>query len=746
MKISAIFQNLNVQGQQTFANRSAANSTSGTSAAFSGENAEALNTLFSKYNQTPDTDTVSSVESFMKTAQGSTDSKLETVETALYKGIEMTPGNLNAVHSALNDDGEMLKVLTAPNEDEATVDKKAETLLKFSDFLQLPERVKRAILESLTQFSELRADGSASGELSEQAAGQALETLASVLGTTDVQSLLESLGLKTIQAEDLSASDLLTVIQTLLTAESDSETVLSTVAETMEATVADAVLFDAAPKVKETGHRKTEDASIERSGSDEAVDKTDAEKLNENDGETVKIKPITERQSETMADSKDTASGQTEGDAINEASEIHSEVRPEKAVDDTDEESIENLVLAAIDQVFGMAGDTLQALDVQVDIKQYLVETTTEATIQAKNDFSAFQKSVDTLLTVEPESSNEDVYEALSKTIEKLDRLILKSTVGLFTDMYQEKTLLQSGARLEEARSALESGATNKAMALIETVKSDIGGIVFKPSESRLQLFASFQLSEASAAVDSESPEKLALDTEIKKMLEWYKDSSGVRQSRDVMEIVRFMGGNHEAEVVEALETPNSKKNQDWGQGNVKEMLLRLMKENTENRTVEAQTMSLTGQQMMNQQDQQGRRQFHFFNLPFEDGETVGNMKVYLQGNQSGERLDYKNTELYFAMNLNRLGETGIRVKVASGVCDVTVMNETPEVLRETFESLFEELGAMGIEPGNLRFETTVSRTSLGREMAQDSAQESAQQIGKSPYAYQPEKGFDYTI
>ena len=690
MKINNFFQNYGMQEPRVPV---AQNTMEKSTSAFSGDGAKALDALFSKYNQKPDSDVVKTVENFMDKVPGSVEEKLETVEMALYKNIEITPDHLEAIHASLGDNGEILEALMGPSVE--TPEKKLQTLLTLSDYLKLPEDMKQAIRAALEVFSS-----------PEGSPAQAFDVLISALGIRDAGEFLTALGFEpTLVQESFSAENFLAVMQALLS---------------------------------EDGAVLVNDLKIDGAIEAQVLD------LHGEQIEQTHDRPEKKVDFETFKSNTDTAAVDVEDDAdetvkISEPSAEGSEKLQKKTLDAPEMEDLdlEEQVLSALAQLSSMMGNTMESLEASIDFKQYLIETTTEATIQAKADFTAFQKSVETLLTFDVET---DVDEALSKTIEKLDRLILRSNVGLFTDMYQEKALLQSRTQLDEARAALDSGDFDLAMERVETVKTAIGEIVFKPSETRIQLFASIKKNEASAALLPETADKNPLDIEIKKMLEWYKDASGMRQSRDVMEMIRFMGGNHEAEVVESLEARDVQKHQEWMQGNVKEILLRLMKEDTENRSVEAQTMSLTGQQMMNQQDQQNRRQFHFFNLPFEDGETVGSMKVYLQGSRSGSKLDYKNTEMYFGMHLNRLGETGIKVKITGGTCDVTVMNANPEALRATFESVFSELADFGVVPGMLRFETTVNRVAIGGGSAAQTQPEN------DAFVYDPKKGFDYSI
>ena len=106
--------------------------------------------------------------------------------------------------------------------------------------------------------------------------------------------------------------------------------------------------------------------------------------------------------------------------------------------------------------------------------------------------------------------------------------------------------------------------------------------------------------------------------------------------AREILETLRFLGLNHEMEVAESLEGVDDETQKDWANGNVKEILLKLMKEDAKDRSVEAteqNLMNFSGQQMMNDTGN-GQPPFYFFNLPIMDGEELGNMKVYMTRNE----------------------------------------------------------------------------------------------------------------
>lgn len=397
-------------------------------------------------------------------------------------------------------------------------------------------------------------------------------------------------------------------------------------------------------------------------------------------------------------------------------------------------ESIEQLIINAVNTL-------VETLDQDIfKVKQYLVEKTTEATIEAKNTFDSFKKETQLLLDLPEKESPTELLEKVSKAIDKMEKVIMRSTVTLFTDMHMEKELLVSSAKLQEARNVLVHGQLTEAMAIVSEVKKTIDQMQFTPSVKSIQAFATASRKEIdlilSSGDDIKSPKIMS---HVGEALQVFKDTNGARHARDVVDILRFMGINHEVEVADKIDRKDTAKTMEWSQTNVKEILLKLMKEETEQRNVQKSMMSLTGQQMMNQSEDERKRQFHYFNMPFEDGETVGNMKVYVNGRKEGVRLDAENSELYFGMSSRNLGELGIKVSIQMGKLSLKIMTDQKEKVQSVFETLFEGVEEIGYHKGTLEWaglNTTDAESSI--------------EFSKSPETnkipYEPEKGFDFKI
>ncbi|MBM7562329.1 hypothetical protein [Fusibacter tunisiensis] len=605
---------------------------------------QAIRRLFEKYNQKPDVKSMEIINRFMETAEGTTDEKLETVEMALAKGIDLSQDNLQAIHIALT--GEISRE-TGFLEVETPLPqmtlKEVEGLVRH---LKIPEEVKQKILDTLKNETHLK-----------KAIVQIVKALSEFVGQTG----------RVILDEDASMDQWMSALSKIIS----------------EIPVA-------------SNHNSTDyEQSI--------------------DQHPLKVETQT---SDIKPDIKPDI-----------APEITSEIPEDMEVVSSD---VEALVIATLDQMSVLLDNQL------MDVKQFLVEQTTEATIAASKTFEVYKSEMSQVLDVPEHIKPADLTDKIMMAIEKTDRLILRSNVTLFTDMYMEKELMHASARLGDAKNFVLQGDVAKAVQLVKEVQKQLDEMVFKPSLKRVEAFVTQNgkaiqpLFERPLSDKNPLPNRIRIDAQAQAVLTASKDASGVRHARDIMEILRFTGVNHEAEIAEKVEQKDFQKHMEWQQNNVKEILLKLMKEETDQRTVQKSLMNLTGQQMMNQQNQDQGRQTHYFNMPYEDGESVGSMKVYVSGRKNGMRLDADNTELYFGMDSRKLGGLGIRVTIQAGKVSVKVMTDAPEKIKPAFDGVFETLDEIGYDKGTLEWSDFSTKTQ--------------EKQPKETFEYQPEKGFDFKI
>ncbi len=78
------------------------------------------------------------------------------------------------------------------------------------------------------------------------------------------------------------------------------------------------------------------------------------------------------------------------------------------------------------------------------------------------------------------------VVEKLSQAIERLDKAILKSDIPLYTSMTAEKQLLNWSSELQEARSLVADGQNEKASAIVDKIAKGVEAIQFQPAKLKV--------------------------------------------------------------------------------------------------------------------------------------------------------------------------------------------------------------------------------------------------------------------
>ena len=382
-----------------------------------------------------------------------------------------------------------------------------------------------------------------------------------------------------------------------------------------------------------------------------------------------------------------------------------------KGIVETDdaEETVEHFVQMAVETLAQNMAEVFGAVVDALDIKTFLVEVTTEATIQAKQDFDTFQTTAKNALeTLEVEMkttrvSPEKMAADLSKVAEKVNDLILKSNVTLFTDMPTEKKLLLMSAELDQAQTLIKNGEFAKVQNLVRQTIDLLKSIKFEPSIRRVQVFAGQKLDQVTEALAVES-KKMPLEKQVLEHLTTLQDTQGNRMARDVLETLRYLGLNHEMETAELLDKGTTETTKAWHNSNVKELLLRLMKTEIENRTVagaEESLMNLSGQQMMND-TKSGQQPFYFFNFPIADGDSLGNMKVIMKGVNRNQVMDWQNAELYFGVDLKSAGKIGIKVKIQDRNINVELLNESAADISAKLKGVLDEMADFGYVRGQI--------------------------------------------
>jgi len=659
-----------------------------------------VQSIFDKYQIKPTSDQLEQVSSFMSQSKGTKVDKLQTLDIALYKGIDPTTDNLQTIHQALQHDAEVVKSLAeVPNVGDAKVD--ASTVEKTIEFMKLPESIKNAIKKQMADGSSLK------------------DALRSVM------KLINDKFPGAIEIKNkASVEDIIKAVQSFASKNPSKALVF---------------LLDNSKEYKGVSDLIIEDmseASIKSLSNKTASIDTDLSRVllgSSNDGSAVGSTDdsiMAERRSQPRITMEALLGSDQGKNGLLKTVNVEAKVISEWAIDrfdkdvsegnppmvdslddslddsNTAEVDILSLVEQVVESMIENMEDVFARISESMDFRSYLIESTTNSTIQAKNQFENFRAETIKLLqtAIEPQNSA-SMAANLSKAIEKLNHIILKSDVTLFTDMFTEKKLLIMAAELDKAQGYVKQGDLSKANEVVKKAISLLEQINFNPSHRRVQVFAQNKIEKIEKILDIQEKNSQKLDHQILKQIETTHEGQGSKMARDILETLRFLGLNHEMEVAESLEGVDDETQKDWAQGNVKELLLKLMKEDIKDKSVaatEQNLMNFSGQQMMNDSGN-GQQPFYFFNYPIIDGEELGNMKVYMKGASNNQQLDWKNAELYFGVTLKNTGALGIKVKIQQERVSFELMSNSDTGVERKLAQVMDELVEIGFTKGDIK-------------------------------------------
>ncbi|MBS7525611.1 hypothetical protein KHM83_02860 [Fusibacter paucivorans] len=604
--------------------------------------------LLSRYNVTASEDDLDEINHFMDKASGTEAQKLNTLETALAKGIEPTDSNLSDLHSALNDaalTAEQIDTLAVPKEATAADTKAVIASLK------LPKAIKAVLSEMVDQgytLKEATAMLANALGISMPADGSAMKALMKAMSKLSVESVANALS--TLGLEN--------------SAVSTTETAADLIAEIRLDTIA-----------------KTETPDI-ASADSLAGSKAEGDLLSNRE-----VQPQT-KMSADQTGAK--ASDDPKDDSM---------VYEENAVWHNDDnavvpEGFEAMVMEAVNAVAA----NLESLTGELAVKQYLVTETTAMGIEMKAQFDAFKSEVTETLAAPEAQTAEALASSVAKAIEMIDKTITQKEVTLYSTMQTERDLLLTSSELREASNLLAEGKISDAVEIVSKAHDTVKNLFFNPDRRQVMLFVTQRAESAKQVLE---PGSVQSSQKIQTILSQLQDDQGRHHARDVVETLRFMGSNHESEVVSSLEGRDHQNDHELIRTNVKEILLKMAKEDSEQRTVsstEKSLMNLAGQQMMNDQQQNGKRPFYFFNYPISEANDVGEMKVYVTGQNRQSQVDWQNSELYFGMDLGNIGKTGIKISIQNGDVSIQVLNDQHEALTAVLETYKEDMTAAGFK------------------------------------------------
>jgi hypothetical protein len=276
------------------------------------------------------------------------------------------------------------------------------------------------------------------------------------------------------------------------------------------------------------------------------------------------------------------------------------------------------------------------------------------------------------------------VKQVLEAAINSLDKAILKGDFMLYTDMETEKKLLAASSRLAEAKTLLTKGNIVEANQIVKDIKSVLDQVNFKPSNNRIQHFP--------------------IGQEIQSTFE--KETGP--NARQIFEMVKCLGFTHEADIACSLtdkqEIPS----------NLKAVLLKMVAtDNGQSKDIQAVLSNITGQQLLNKQDTNGMQNL-LLQLPLPLNKQVENVKIFINSQKQGEKIDWENCSLYFVLETKKLGDVGIQISAVNRNLSITFKNKS-ENLQELANPLVEEamarLQEIGYNIGGIQFKPFTKET-----------------------------------
>ncbi|MEW8970569.1 MAG: hypothetical protein AB2411_08080 [Mesobacillus sp.] len=376
--------------------------------------------------------------------------------------------------------------------------------------------------------------------------------------------------------------------------------------------------------------------------------------------------------------------------------------------------------------------ESLQTLGLQS--KAILVAEISKKLSQMAIDFKKIKQDITRNLDnisnmIDQNGSKSTARQMLDTTINKLDNAILKSNFMLYTDMLTEKKMLNASSRLTEARNLLAKGDFSQASQIVKEVKTFLDQIIFKPSTTRVQNFVSEQSFLKSAPT---MDEQLAYG--IKQAVRPMPDQD--YSSRQVFESLKRLGLTHENDAANNL-VFGSKGQGDELSPNLKSLLIKMSQEGEGQAKAEQALSNLTGQQLLNKQDPSGMQNL-FMQMPFLLNQKMENIKVFINSQKSGEKIDWENCSLYFVLETKKLGEVGILVTAQNRNISIT-FNSNKEGIEQKLVPLT-EVSAERLQEIGYKLEALKSKKL---------SENQSDIIEEEKHSLTPaftEKGYDFTI
>jgi len=350
--------------------------------------------------------------------------------------------------------------------------------------------------------------------------------------------------------------------------------------------------------------------------------------------------------------------------------------------------------------------------------KDILITEVTKRMAKATDDFKNSKreavKNIDNILKMTKgtnQNVSDYVKQNLEKTIDTIDRAILKSDITLFTDMSTEKKLMKVSSDLATAREYITRGDNEKASEILEKVKSTLDAMNWKPSKTKVIHFIS-----KANSLDTDIPTHQKLSYNIGQLKSPGQNIEA--SARKAFDNIRQMGITNESDTAQFLASlkgdASTEKNSEALQNNMKSVIMKLLDnpQEAQNAGLNPQSLeqainSITGQQLLSKSDNGQNIQTMFFNIPINIAGNAEGVKVYINGKKDREKIDWENCSIFFLIETKKAGETGIMLSASNRNLSVTFKNDSQgleEKMKPLLSKLKENLKEVGYNMGGINF------------------------------------------
>lgn len=353
--------------------------------------------------------------------------------------------------------------------------------------------------------------------------------------------------------------------------------------------------------------------------------------------------------------------------------------------------------------------------------KDYIVTEITERLKSIAENFKEVKLEITrnlgmTLGHIKEESRSDiqNAHSILEKTIEQLDKTILKGDITLFTDMKTEKELVKASSDLAKAKGFLEKGDYEKALQLTDKVKDLFERMNWRPSHSKI-----IHYTKSNQVIQEAHSDKEVLKGAVKNYINTVNQGKG--SGRMIYEALRMLGADHEGgtarflamrNIIRSSDTPlfldTDNMSKEDIEFNIKSSLLKMLENNTDQKDSSVTQMidKITGQQLLSKSDK-GQFQTMFLNLPTIVGRSLKDAKLFINSRKEKERLDWENCSIYFLIETDRLGETGILLNSTGRNVSVKIKNDRADFedkVKPLINNFKTNLVELGYEIGSVSF------------------------------------------